>query len=88
MLGSRAAHARHTDAPAPSGVTKCTNCNQEVTTEKGVEYVEILDTSRYLNQPPTHRVRATYFCGIHCFDRFLKTGFAKFLENAVVQELQ
>lgn len=62
-------------------------CNSPVTTEKGVEYVEVLDNARFIARTPPIKARTSYFCMASCYARYLATGYAVFLKNTTVHLL-
>ena len=72
---------------AVSTLKRCCQCNQEVTDEKGVEYVEILDNARFIARTPPIKARTSYFCMASCYARYLATGYAVFLKNTNVHLL-
>lgn len=65
----------------------CSMCNSLVTTEKGVEYVEVLDNARFIARTPPIKARTSYFCMASCYARYLATGYAVFLKNTNVHLL-
>lgn len=65
----------------------CLICNGKIPPE-GVEHVELIQTARFLNEPPVLKFKSRFFCGIPHFRTYMSTRQGRFDKNAVVHEVR